>query len=77
MTNEKLREMMDKIPEHITRNVELYTDFLIKVNKLKSEASEEQQLAIDKLMNSDKFFLDFANIAKLESILGIHLIEVL
>jgi len=77
MANERLREMMDKIPEHITRNVELYTALLIKVNKLKSEATEEQQLAIDKLMNSDKFFLDFANIAKLESILGVHLIEVL
>lgn len=77
MTNEKLREMMDKIPEHITRNVELYTALLIKVNKLKAEASEKQQLAINKLMTSDKFFLDFANIAKLESILGVHLIEVL
>lgn len=77
MTNEKLREMMDNIPEHVTRNVELYTALLIKVNKLKSEATEEQQLAIDKLMNSDKFFLDFTNIAKLESILGVHLIEVL
>lgn len=75
--NQRLRESMDNIPEHITRNVELYTALLIKVNKLKSEASEEQQLAIDKLMNSDKFFLDFANIAKLESILGVHLIEVL
>lgn len=77
MTNEKLREMIDKIPEHIIRNVKLYTAFLIKVNKLKSEASEEQQLAIDKLMNSDKFRFDFRNIAKLESILGVHLIEVL
>lgn len=75
--NQRLREMIDNIPEHITRNVELYSDFLVKVNKLKSEATEEQQLAIDKLMNSDKFFLDFANIAKLESILGVHLIEVL
>ena len=77
MTNERFREMMDNIPEHITRNVELYTALLVKFNKLKSEATEEQQLAIDKLMNSDKFFLDFANIAKLESILGVHLIEVL
>lgn len=75
--NQKLGKLMDNIPEHITRNVELYTALLIKVNKLKSEAIEEQQLAIDKLMNSDKFFLDFANIAKLESILGVHLIEVL
>ncbi len=75
--NQRLREMMDNIPEHITRNVELYTAFLIKVNALRKEATEEQQLAIDKLMNSDKFFLDFANIAKLESILGVHLIEVL
>lgn len=75
--NKRLRELMDNIPEHITRNVELYIKLLIKVNELKSEATEEQQLAIDKLMNSDKFFLDFANIAKLESILGVHLIEVL
>ena len=75
--NNKLKERMDNLPDHITRNVELYTALLIKVNKLKSEATEEQQLAIDKLMNSDKFFLDFANIAKLESILDVHLIEVL
>jgi len=75
--NDRLRERMNNIPEHIARNVDLYTAFLIKVNKLKAEASEEQQLAIDKLMNFDKFFLDFANIAKLESILGIHLIEIL
>ena len=77
MTNERLREMMDKIPENITRNVELYTALLIKVNKLKSEATEDQQLKIDLLMNSDNFCLDFYNIAKLESILGVHLIEVL
>ena len=75
--NQRLREMMDKIPEHITRNVELYTALLIKVNALRKEATEEQQFKIDFLMNSDKFFLDFANIAKLESILGVHLIEVL
>ena len=77
MTNEKLRQMMDKIPEHIARNVELYTALLIKVSALRKEATEEQQLKIDLLMNSDKFFLDFANIAKLESILGVHLIEVI
>ena len=75
--NQRLREMMDKIPEHITRNVELYTALLIKVNTLRKEATEEQQLKIDLLMNSDKFYFDFKNIAKLESILGVHLIEVL
>jgi len=75
--NQRLKESMDKIPEHITRNVELYTALLIKINALRKEATEDQQLKIDLLMNSDKFFLDFANIAKLESILGVHLIEVL
>ena len=75
--NQRLRESMDKIPEHIERKIRLSVRLIKKVNELKVAATEDQQLKIDLLMNSDKFFLDFANISKLESILGVHLIEVL
>lgn len=74
--NSRLKEMMSTIPAHTVRNVELYTAFLIKFAQLRSEATEEQKLAIDEVMNSDKFCLDFANIAKLECILDVHLIEI-
>lgn len=75
--NQRLRESMDNIPEHIERKIRLSVRLIKKVNELKVAATEDQQLKIDLLMNSDKFFLDFANISKLESILGVHLIEVL
>jgi hypothetical protein len=75
--NERLQKLKDNIPEHIRRSVDLYSEFKIKVSELKSKATEEQKLAIDKLMSLDNFCLDFTAIAKLESILGVHLIEIL
>ncbi len=77
MTNERFKESLEKLPEHVDRKIRLSVRLIKRVNNLKLEATEEQKLAIDNLINSDKFFLDFANIAKLESILGVHLIEVL
>ncbi len=75
--NQRLREMMDKIPEHVDRSVYLYVALLKKVTNLRELASEEKQIELDTLMASDKFYFDFKNIAKLECILGVHLIEVL
>ncbi len=74
--NQRLRELMDNIPEHIDRSVHLYVALLKKVNNLQELANEETKLELDKLMSSDKFYFDLRNIAKLESILGVHLIEV-
>lgn len=73
---ESVKRSFSNIPEHVERSVGMMTSLMVKVNTLAKELSEDKRLELNKLMNSEKFYWDLRNIAKLESILGVHLIEV-